>query len=173
MDLTPDDPRRWEAHEYKAPGSEDRILKVVYLKHSRQLADLNEMVTTIRTVADIQRIFTRSSPPGIAFYSNTAHVRTAEWLLQQLDVEPDAPLRAASHSFAVPFAAYETARVFFLNRTDASAALNEVARAIRSEVDSPRMFVCTRAVAVAIRGTPETIAAAERAVKEHDAPSAP
>lgn len=173
LDIAPDDQTRWQPHEYGVPGTGGQMVKIVYLVHPVQQSNLNEMVTTIRTVADIERIFTRSQPQGIAFYTTTERARLADWLVQQLDVEPDNQMRAEKHAYPVGFAGGETVRVYYLNRTDGPAALRNMVQAIRAEVQSPRMFVCTAPRAVAIRGTPDVIAAADRAIKEYDRPAPP
>lgn len=166
LDIKADDPNRFNVHEYPSPLKGGEVLKVMFLRYPAPQAGLNELVTTVRVVADVQKIFTHSGEPrGIAFYSDIPHARTAEWLIQQLDVQPDASTRAAAHDLEVPFAAGEIARVFFLDPGDTHQKMNEMVTQIRNATGSPRMFVCSGKAALALRGTPEVIAAAERVLK--------
>jgi hypothetical protein len=169
LDVAPDDAQRFETHEYTVPGKPDSFLKVMYLHEPPSQFGLNELVTTVRVVTDTQRIFTHSDEPrGIVFAGDTAHVRAAEWLITELDVQPDTAVRAAQHSYPLAFAAGETARVYFLNRTDAADALREAVKAIRREVQSARLFTSTARAAIAIRGTPDVIAVADRVMQQLD-----
>jgi len=166
LDIVPDDPHRFDVHEYLNPEKPNELAKVMFLHYPAPQRAFNELVTTVRAVADVQKIFTHSGgPQGIAFAGDTAHVRTAEWLLQQLDVQPDAELRAAKHSFSVPFSAGETARIYFL---PAAADLVPMATAIRSEIETRHIFTFSQSAAVALRGTPDVIAVADKVFAAHE-----
>lgn len=170
LDVAADDQNRWQPHQYSLPGTPDQEVKVVYLIHQGQPANLNEMVSTIRTVCDIQAIFTRSQPQGIAFRSTVAQAQLADWLFQQLDAEPDNQMRAQSHEYVLPGTADGVTRVYYLNTAD----LRDIIVALRSELseEHPRMFTCTQHKAVAVRGTPDMMAVADRVIKQHDTPVA-
>ena len=169
LDVAADDQNRWQPRRYLVPGNQDQVMKVDYLVHPAAQSDLNEMVTAIRQVADLPAIFTRSEPQGIAFRGSAAKVQLAEWLFQQLDVaEPDTQMRLQQHEYSMAGVADGVTHVYYLNR----AAPGDVVKAIRSEVQ-PRMFTSTKAKALAVRGTPDVMAVADRVVKQLDAPSNP
>jgi hypothetical protein len=168
LDVAPDDKNRWRAHDYAIPGDPEQVAKVSFLAHPGAQSDLNEMVTILRTVADVPAIFTRSEPQAIAFRGSLSNTQLGDWLFQQLDVAPDAQLRGQLHEYSIPGMDDGIARVYFLNTSD----LNDVVVALRSEVKA-RMFVSTRARALAVRGTREVMAVADRVVKQMDKPAAP
>ncbi len=159
LDVATDDQSRWQPHEYAIPGSPNQVVKVVYLIHPMAQSGLNEMVTTMRTVADIRaRSLPAAKPQGIAYRASTAQAQLGDWLFQQLDVLPDNQMRAQQHEYVLPGEAEGITRVYYLN----SSNVNDVAQAIRSEAMPvrPRIFVCTEHRAVALRGTSDVIAIA-------------
>lgn len=169
LDVAPNDQNRFQPHEYDIPGAPAQVVKVVYLIHQMQQSDLNEMVTTIRTITDIHAIFTRSQPQGIAFSGTAAQAQLGDWLFQQLDVQPDAEMRAEKHEYQVPSTPDDITRVYYLKSTNN----HEAAVAIRSETGISRIFLCTGTKALAVRGASDAIAIADRVVKQHDGPAAP
>jgi hypothetical protein len=169
LDVAPTDQNRWQPREYDIPGAPTQVMRVIYLLHPMpQPADLNEMLSTIRTIADLHAIFTRSQPQGIAFRGTAAQAQLGDWLFQQLDVEPDDEMRAHPHDYILPDTEDGITRVYYLR----NASLNDILQAIRSETMPvrPRMFTCTRHRAIVVRGTSDVIAIADRVVKEHDTP---
>jgi hypothetical protein len=166
VDLAPDDATRWQPHQYAMPDG--TVMRVMYLIHQTQPAGLNEMVSVLRTVGDIKAIFTRSLPQGIAFRATPAQAQMADWLFQQLDVQPDEQMRAQTHDYRLKGDPDEIARVFYLRSSDTNAQVNELIRAIRAEVTAPRMFTYKAAAALAVRGTSDVIDAADRIIKDQD-----
>jgi hypothetical protein len=169
LDIKADDPHRFDVHEYPVPDRPGQLVKVMFMRTPTPGPELNEIVTTLRVVTDMQRIFTHSSEPrGLVFSSDTAHVRAAEWLVQQLDVQPDAAIRSSLHAYPIDFSAGETIRVYYLNRTDSRQALNQAAVTVREQTNARRIFTCSGPFALALRGTPDVIAAADRVMQQMD-----
>jgi hypothetical protein len=173
LDRAPDDQTRWQPHQFNVPGAPGQVVRVMYRVGGGPLSNLNEMVTTLRAICDVQKIFTRSVPQGIAFRGTTAQTQMADWLFQQLDVQPDNQMRAQAHEYLVPDAPDSVARVYYLQSHDTQAAMNELATAIRTLTNVRRIFVCMGPKALAVRGNPDTIALADRLIKEKDSPAAP
>ena len=174
MDVSADDKDRWqEPRVYTIPGNPQEIVKVVYLIHpTKQPANLNEMVTVLRTIADLRSIFTRSEPQGIAFRGTVAQVQLGDWLFQQLDVQPDAQMSAQTHEYTTPETEDSITRVYYLNNGGMNSHMNEVIRAVRSEANIRRVFTYIAARALAIRGNADAVAAADRIIKQQDTTSA-
>jgi hypothetical protein len=167
LDVAADDQTRWQPREIEMPDIPGQFVKVDYLIHQTPPQGFYDIVTSLRAIVDVQAIFTRSTPQGIAFRGTAAKVQLADWLFQQLDVQPDNQMRAAQHEFAVPGAS-DVTRVYYLN----TANLNGTATAVRSEANIQRIFVCSEPKAVSLRGTPEAMAIADRVIKEHDGAAA-
>jgi hypothetical protein len=170
IDVSGDDKNRWhQPRVYTIAGNPQEIVKVVYLIHpTTQPAYLNEMVTVLRTIADLRSIFTRSEPQGIAFRGTVAQVQLGDWLFQQLDVLPNAQMSAQTHEYTIPEAQDSVTRVYYLNNGGTNSRMNEIIRAVRSEADIRRIFTYIAARALAIRGNPDAVAAADRIIKQQD-----
>jgi hypothetical protein len=173
MDVSPDTHASTERYAFSFPRCASGVVEVAYLKHALAGPGLNEVVTTLRVVADIQSIFTHSSAPqGVAFRGCAPQVQLADWLFQQIDAQPDAQAHAQKHEYSVPDSADSIARIYYMS-ISGKQALNEVVTAIRSDVDLSRIFFCTESAVVALRATPDVVAAADRIIKERDPAAVP
>jgi len=72
-------------HEYRVPRSSDDVVQVFYLTHTQTAQDLQEIVTAIRVIADIQRIFQCNVPRTLALRGTAAQTALAQWLVDELD----------------------------------------------------------------------------------------
>jgi hypothetical protein len=168
MDVSPDSHASGGRFDLATPGRPSEVVEVAYLTHPLAGPGLNEIVTTLRTVADMQKIFTHSSAPqGMAFRNDAAHVQFADWLFHQLDALPDARARAQKHEYVIADSPDPIARLYYLN-TSGRQAGNEIATAIRSETQVRRIFFCNESNTLTIRAAPDAIAIAERIINEHD-----
>ena len=168
LDVTPTDDARFQPHEYPLQDGSSQVLRVLYAVHRMSPAGLNEMATTLRTVGDIQAIFIRSTPPGIAFRTSPAKARLADWLFQQLDVQPDDQMRAQLHEYRLKGDPDEVARVYYLKSGDSQQQISEIATAVRSVANVSRIFTCVNTNALALRGTADMIDTADRIIKQED-----
>jgi general secretion pathway protein D len=64
---------------------EDQVVKVFYLQNVGQQAELNEAVTVLRTVADIQKIFTSTPMNAIIIRAAADKIPLAEKLIAAID----------------------------------------------------------------------------------------
>jgi type II secretory pathway component GspD/PulD (secretin) len=72
-------------HEYRRPAGSDDIVRVFYLAHASAPQDRQEIVTTIRSVADIQRIIVYNSLSAVVMRGTGQHISLVAWLVEQLD----------------------------------------------------------------------------------------
>jgi len=90
----------------------------------------------------------------------------AEWLIQQLD-QPANRQEQAKHEYALP-GGDDIVRVFFLTHTGTPQELQEVAVQVRTTTQVRRLFTYNAPRAMALRGTADQIAMAERLIKERN-----
>lgn len=64
---------------------EEQVVKVFYLQNVGQQAELNEAVTVLRTVADIQKIFTSTPMNAIVIRASADKIPLAEKLIAAID----------------------------------------------------------------------------------------
>jgi uncharacterized protein YukE len=158
-------------HEYRPPagtpaGSDD-IVRVFYLTHASTAQEVQEIVTTVRSVADIRRVFVYNALNAVAVRGTGQQMSLAAWLVDQLN-QPAHTAAPAPHEYKLP--GDDGARVFELTYPQTPQQLQEIVTILRSIGDIRRLFVCNDRRAVALRGTAEQVALAAWLVTELDKP---
>jgi len=72
-----------EAYEHPAPSGGDAV-RLFFFTHDHTPEDLQEMISLIRTTADVQRAFPYAARRAIALRGTAAQIAMAEWLFHQL-----------------------------------------------------------------------------------------
>jgi len=154
-------------HEYRPPAGSDDVVRVFYLTHASTPQELQEIVTTVRSVADIPRVFIYNALNAVAVRGTGQQVSLAAWLVDQLN-QPANVAAPAPHEYKLP--GDDVARVFELTYPQTRQQLQEIVTLIRSIGDIQRLFLCNERRAVALRGTVEQVALAAWLVSELDKP---
>jgi hypothetical protein len=82
-------------HEYKSPSGD--IGRVNFVPNLQKPQELQELLTVLRTVADVQKIFTFSSNRAVVLLAPDSEVAFSEWIIGQIQQKPD----SAPHEFTV------------------------------------------------------------------------
>jgi len=154
-------------HEYRPAAGSDDVVRVFYLTHASTPQELQEIVTTVRSVADIPRVFIYNALNAVAVRGTGQQVSLAAWLVDQLN-QPANVAAPAPHEYKLP--GDDVARVFELTYPQTRQQLQEIVTLIRSIGDIQRLFLCNERRAVALRGTVEQVALAAWLVSELDKP---
>jgi len=154
-------------HEYRPSTGGDDVVRVFYLSHTRTPQDLQEIVTTVRSVADVPRLFVYNALKAVAARGNSRQISLAAWLVDQLDRPADVAA-PAPHEYKLP--GDDVARVFELKYPQTPQQLQEIVTLIRSVGDVPRLFIYNARRAVALRATAERVALTAWLVSELDKP---
>jgi len=144
-------------------GSSVNLARVFYLPYNATPQDLQESVNMIRSLTEIQRVAVYYRLRAIIARAAADQVALAEWLLDALakPATEEAPvLKFDINSFVT--------RMFYLKPTTTPQGLQEIATLIRTRANLPRVVASTAARAIALRGTVEQVATAERLIKEMD-----
>jgi len=154
-------------HEYRPAAGSDDVVRVFYLTHASTVQELQQIVTTVRSVADIPRVFIYNALNAVAVRGTGQQVSLAAWLVDQLN-QPANVAAPAPHEYKLP--GDDVARVFELTYPQTRQQLQEIVTLIRSIGDIQRLFLCNERRAVALRGTVEQVALAAWLVSELDKP---
>jgi hypothetical protein len=154
-------------HEYRPAAGSDDVVRVFYLTHASTVQELQQIVTTVRSVADIPRVFIYNALNAVAVRGTNQQVSLAAWLVDQLN-QPANVAAPAPHEYKLP--GDDVARVFELTYPQTRQQLQEIVTLIRSIGDIQRLFLCNERRAVALRGTVEQVALAAWLVSELDKP---
>ena len=156
-------------HEYQFQSVRDPAARIFFLQHTDSPYAMQEMVNTVRTLADINRVFPLNGPRAVVARGGEGQVAMAQWLLHELD---QAPAKQASES--AEHAAFNTygndveARVFHLAHLQNSQAVQEAVTALRTNVQIQRVFPCMSSLTISLRATPEQVGRAEKLIAERD-----
>ncbi|MCU1339738.1 MAG: hypothetical protein JWO19_5319 [Bryobacterales bacterium] len=153
-------------HEYRVPGSNDDVVRLFYLTHTATVQDFQEVATLVRTIADFRRAFTNNELRAFAVRGTAAQIGLAEFLVKQL--EP--ATTPASREYRMPGGNDDVVRVLYLTHTGDIQSFQKAATQLRTATQIKRVFTYNTPKAVALRGTADQIAMAERVAKEVDKP---
>jgi hypothetical protein len=157
-------------HEFRMPGDGENVVRLMYLRTPASTQEFQEVVTAIRTVADIRRVFTYNAPMAMVMRGTDHQIALAEWLTTELD-QPSSAHTPATHEYRMTagFTHDESdIRVFYLTHTASVQDFQEVATAIRMVADIRRVFTYNAPRALVVRSTPDAIALAAWLVDQLD-----
>jgi len=156
-----------EYHELRVSNADD-VVHLFFLPHTASVKEFQEIVTAVRTVADIRRVFTYNSPRAVAVRGTGDQVALTDFLVRELD-QPAEAKRADSRQYHMVDTSREAAtavRVFYLPYTSTVQQFQEVATLVRTIGEIRRVFTYNGPKALIVRGTPDQVALAGWLVQE-------
>jgi hypothetical protein len=156
------------SQEFKVANTADDLVHLFYLPNTATVQDLQEVATTIRTVAEIRRVFTFNTLRALAVRGTADQVAAAGFMIHELD-QPAGAKRADSRVYQMIDTGNhgETAvRVFYLPYTSTVQQFQEVATLVRTIAEVRRVFTYNAPKALVVRGTADQIAAVDWMVHE-------
>jgi hypothetical protein len=128
-------------HEYKLPGDDGaRVFELTYPQTPQQL---QEIVTILRSIGDIRRLFVCNERRAVAPEDSTA-----------------------PHEYRLSSGADDLVRVFYLASSQSAQDLQKVAVQVRTTARIPRLFIYNALGALAVRGTLGQVTTAEKVIEE-------
>jgi hypothetical protein len=154
-------------HEYNMQGTADDLVRVFYWAHCETQQNQQEVMTAIRTVENIRRLFPYPSRRALTVRGTAADIALAEWLVNELDwpVNAQSSPPPGPRQYQVP-GGNEVVRVFYIPRLQNAQELESVYHAVRSATDARRMFPNSAHKALVVRGTVDQMATAERVISD-------
>ena len=162
--------------QYRMAGEQNEVISVFRLPPSATNADLTALVTAIRTVADLQRMFPYESQKAIVGRGAAEKIAAADWMVRQL-WPPDGKVPTAD-SPAYPSPVYTrdvdpVIRIFRMDPGASDANLTAMVTAIRTVADVQRLFPYETGKAVIASGSTEKVAVAAWLIHEMRKGSSP
>ena len=143
--------------EYYSPVPGPEVVRIFYCTNAATPPALQEIVTTVRSVADMRRVFVYNRLKAMIVRDNGAQVMLAAWLIDQLNQPENTP---APEPHEYKLSDRDVARVFELTNPPNPQALQEITTLIRSVADMQRLFIYNSRKAISMRGRPELVALA-------------
>ena len=150
-------------HEYRTPGTSDDVVRVFYVITAPTVQDFQEAATLVRTISDIRRVFTYNARNALMVRGTEAQIGLAEWLVKELAPEPP----SSTHRYEMT-ANDDVVRVLRLPHTATVPDFQKAATAIREATQIKRVFTYNAPRAMALRGTADQIALAEKLATDLD-----
>jgi type II secretory pathway component GspD/PulD (secretin) len=151
-------------------GETSNVMKVIFLAHAETQQAINDMITSMRTVADVTRLFAHSATKALMVCAAPENVAIGEWLFHELDQPPAENLTAATYEVPVHVQGRpdEVVRVFHLAHATTQQQLTDLATTIRSTTGIPRIYTSSGPRAISLRGTLLATEQAGALVKQKD-----
>jgi hypothetical protein len=148
------------------------------LAHATNPQTTQEIVNTVRSIAQVQRITFNTAVATVVSRSTPVQASLAAWLIQQLDRQAEPRTATAITEFPpglaglmpapAPSMADQTVKVAALAHVSSPQAAQELVNRIRSTAGMQRVVYTSLPRAVTLCGTANQMAEAERLIQEAD-----
>jgi hypothetical protein len=154
------------AREYQLqPGGspvDDRApaARIYYLPNNATSRDVQEVLTNLRTVIDIQKVFSITQPKMLAIRGTAASLDRAEWLIQKLDA-PVGSQNPADNTFGTE---PDLVQVFYLPPSTSLKTMQDLVTKLRTTAKIQKVFDKTTPPTITVRGDTALLAQAQQIV---------
>jgi hypothetical protein len=160
--------------KYFYAGNTNDVIDVYPLKNATRSQDLQEILTTLRTVADIQKIYQTTASKLLIFRSDPNHIAAADFLITQLDQVPSPRTSPILHTFHMTLSAggreqSDTLIVYGLANTQENRDLQEILTDLRTVLTIQKIYQYSSTKFLAIRADANRIQMAEWLIPKLDA----
>jgi hypothetical protein len=160
------------SQEYRMAEPRENLVRVFYLPNIETMKDFQEAALLVRNVARLRRLFTYNGPRGVVVRGTDDQLALAAWLFTELN-RTSAPQALAQdkrtpQEYRLSNASDDFVRVYYLAHIDTPKRLRETVMKVRSITNDPSIFTYSVPKALAIRGTAEQLAQADRVITEQD-----
>lgn len=161
---------------YTVRHSTDDVMRVFYLKNADTIRKHQEVSTVLRSITEIRRAFTYNTLRAVALRGTADQIAMAEWLIDKLDrpLPEETRSQQTNNADAPPYRIAgsddDVVRVFYLPRDEPLQRFTETAVAIRQTAALRRAFTYKSHRVLAVRGTADQIATAERFLRDRPTP---
>jgi type II secretory pathway component GspD/PulD (secretin) len=161
--------------EYRVPGSDDDITRVLPVVHATGNREVVELGTVVRSIFEIRKLYTFADTNAVIVRGTAAQIAGAEWLLPKLDrpVSTIGDKRDDRQRFR-PIGSTDpddSVAVLHIANTSTEQSHSSAVTSIRSTTQARRAFVYMPTRVIVIRGTAEQLATAEAMVADMDKPA--
>ena len=140
------------------------MVRVFYNPNTKTVQDFQEVVTLVRTIAQLRYAFAYNAPRAVGVRGTGEQIALAKWLFEDLDgaASPD----SSAHEYQLSSSSDDFVRVFYLTHAATSQRLGETMLQIQSKTHNVWMCIYNAANAIAVRGTADQIAQADKLIQD-------
>jgi hypothetical protein len=148
---------------------ETAVVRIFRMAPGTTNQTLTALITAIRTVADIQRLFPYEAAKAIIMRGSTDKVAVAEFLVHALRTPIENSSPNATHEAQLPGVTDSVVRVFYLYHHNSSAELTTLVSQLRAATQIQRIFPFSQPAAVILRGQPDQMPLMEAMISKFGA----
>lgn len=145
-------------HEYKMPAGE--VARINFLANVQTTQGMQEVLTVLRTVADIAKVFNYTARQAIVLRGKEGDIAFAEWIVDQLNrpAQPEPDTAPREYTLATNGA---EARVNYLANVTTPQGIQEILATLRIVGEIMKVFTYSPRRAIVLRGADPDIQRAE------------
>jgi len=154
--------------KYLFGGNNNDVVEVFELKNSPSIYDLQEILTGLRTVAQIAKIYQVVAPRLMIMRADANHITVADFLIPQLD-QPVATRTVSSiQSLQAPDGSGDTVIAYGLANTKTNLELQEILTNLRTVLNIQCLYQRTGPKLLSFRGNAVQVQTAEWLIQQLD-----
>jgi len=155
--------------QYPVAGKSDDVIRVFHVANLPKTPQvIQELLTTLRTVANDQKAYTYTALQDLIVRGPAAQIALSAYLINALDVAPGSVTTAPEFQDQPVGAPSQVTRVFYLTTTKAPQQIQEILTVLRTVVDVQKIFNSTANNALAIRASAGDMATAAWIIQSLD-----
>jgi hypothetical protein len=147
--------------KYSYGGNTNDLVEIFGLKNVQNVVGLQEILTTLRTVADIQKIYQVSAPKILVLRTDPSHLALAEFVIAGVDQLPTARKSPSLASFQMTGVRDDSVIVYGLANVSRTFDLQEILTNLRTVLRIQKIYQQSAARYLVIRGSADQIQMAE------------
>jgi type II secretory pathway component GspD/PulD (secretin) len=182
LDVVPGSVTTSQAFQFQTPSQGSQTARVFYLATMKAPQQIQEILTTLRTVADIQKVFNFTPLNALAIRGTADDIATSEWIIHSLDItaSAEAGFSAGVREYIMPknWPDGGVIRVFYPAHINTPQQLQQTMTAIRTKLQIQKIFNYSAPqlapphspawVALVVRGTADQITKTEQLILDQD-----
>ncbi len=153
-----------------APVNEE--VRVFYLANMKVPQQIQEILTVLRTVEDIQKIFNYTPLNALAIRASDSDMATAAWVIQSLDIPAQPAASASPREYTMTGPSFPASsniiRVFYPPHISTPKGIQETLTLLRTKLSIQKVFNYTALNALVVRGSADQITKAEQLIQAQD-----
>jgi hypothetical protein len=157
-----------DPQKYLFAGNNDDVVEIFELKNASLQVNLQELLTNLRTVADIQKIYQSTAPRILIMRADASHIASAEFMVSQLDQPAGARQTPTIQTYQMTGANSDTVIVYGLANAASDRDLQEILTTLRTVLDIQKIYQQSAPKLLAIRGSADQIQMAEWLIPKLD-----
>jgi hypothetical protein len=154
--------------EYRMNEPPFNIVRVFYIPNTKTVQDFQEVVTLVRSIANMRYAFTYNAPRAVTVRGSDDQIALAKWLFTNLDAASTTTSHSGINEYRLSPTTDDFVRVVYLTHATTPERLQETATQVRSKTGIRLLFTYNAPSAIVVRDTTQKIAQAMRLIQEQD-----